>query len=265
MILEVNFSEVDHELPVDFGDVVVLGDSSYDIGFADGVTAGYAEGYDVGVEDGKKAEHDAFWDAYQQNGSRTNYQYAFASYWFLENFRPKYDIRPSVSGGDMNYAFSYFNFNREPIDLAQILEDCGVVLDLSQATNLIYTFQYAKVSRLPVLDIRNCTSFNNTLNRCEAVTIDKIIVKDDGSQNINGLFTWYQLLQNVVIEGKISKSFTMQWSANLTVESLQSFVDALVDLTGQTAQTWTLHNTVGNKLTEAQKATITAKNWTLVY
>ena len=34
---------------------------------------------------------------------------------------------------------------------------------------------------------------------------------------------------------------------------------------GGTTQTLTLHKTVGNKLTDAQKATITAKNWTLVY
>lgn len=34
---------------------------------------------------------------------------------------------------------------------------------------------------------------------------------------------------------------------------------------GGTTQTLTLHSTVGNKLTDTQKATITAKNWTLVY
>jgi hypothetical protein len=33
----------------------------------------------------------------------------------------------------------------------------------------------------------------------------------------------------------------------------------------QKAQTLTVHAEVGNKLTEAQKATITAKNWILVY
>lgn len=34
---------------------------------------------------------------------------------------------------------------------------------------------------------------------------------------------------------------------------------------GGTAQTLTVHKTVGEKLTDEQKATITAKNWTLVY
>jgi hypothetical protein len=51
----------------------------------------------------------------------------------------------------------------------------------------------------------------------------------------------------------------------LSDASIQSIIDGLADLTGATAQTLTLHATVGGKLTEAQKATVTAKNWTLVY
>ena len=47
--------------------------------------------------------------------------------------------------------------------------------------------------------------------------------------------------------------------------SIQSIIDGLADLTGGTAQTLTLHATVGGKLTDEQKASITAKNWTLVY
>lgn len=51
----------------------------------------------------------------------------------------------------------------------------------------------------------------------------------------------------------------------LSDESIQSIIDGLADLTGATAQTMTLHTTVGAKLTEAQKENIAAKNWTLVY
>ena len=45
-------------------------------------------------------------------------------------------------------------------------------------------------------------------------------------------------------------------------ESVQSIVDGLVDLTGQTTQTLTLHKNI--VLTDAQKSVISAKNWTLV-
>jgi hypothetical protein len=46
---------------------------------------------------------------------------------------------------------------------------------------------------------------------------------------------------------------------------MQSIIDHLKDLTGQTPQKLTFHATAGGKLTDVQKAAITAKNWTLVY
>lgn len=51
----------------------------------------------------------------------------------------------------------------------------------------------------------------------------------------------------------------------LSTESTQSIIDGLADLTGGTTQTITFNKTVGAKLTDEQKATITAKNWTLAY
>lgn len=61
----------------------------------------------------------------------------------------------------------------------------------------------------------------------------------------------------------IKASIAFQHSSLLSDATIQSIVDGLAEVS--TAQTLTLHNTVGNKLTDAQKATITAKNWTLVY
>jgi len=51
----------------------------------------------------------------------------------------------------------------------------------------------------------------------------------------------------------------------LTAKSIQSIIDGLADLTGGETQTITFHTTVGAKLTDEQKATITTKNWTLAY
>lgn len=63
--------------------------------------------------------------------------------------------------------------------------------------------------------------------------------------------------------GTISTSISFAQSPLLDDASIQGIVDALAEVA--TAQTLTLHATVGAKLTDAQKATITAKNWTLVY
>ena len=46
--------------------------------------------------------YDTFWDTYQQNGKRTNYQYAFSGKgWNDTTFKPKYDISVSGNGGWM--------------------------------------------------------------------------------------------------------------------------------------------------------------------
>ena len=67
------------------------------------------------------------------------------------------------------------------------------------------------------------------------------------------------------IPGTIGASLTFKHSSLLTDASIQSIIDGLADVTAGDTQQLTLHATVGAKLTEAQKAVITAKNWTLVY
>lgn len=67
------------------------------------------------------------------------------------------------------------------------------------------------------------------------------------------------------VANSIKLSISLSSSPLLSTETIQSIIDGLADLTGGTAQTLTLHATVGSKLTDEQKATITAKNWELVY
>ena len=55
-------------------------------------------------------------------------------------------------------------------------------------------------------------------------------------------------------------------SANLSDASIESIIDGLAYITGQsTKPTLTLRNSVGIKLTDAQKARITDKGWILAY
>ena len=66
-------------------------------------------------------------------------------------------------------------------------------------------------------------------------------------------------------QGTINKDFSLPQCRSLSTDSLQSIIDGLADLSGQTAQTLTLHADAGAKLTDAQKAAASAKNWTLAY
>lgn len=65
--------------------------------------------------------------------------------------------------------------------------------------------------------------------------------------------------------GTIQKAISFNVSSKLTNATIQNIIDGLADLTGATAQTLTLHATVGAKLTDAQKASASAKNWTISY
>lgn len=67
------------------------------------------------------------------------------------------------------------------------------------------------------------------------------------------------------VPNTIKCNFNASDSSAFTTETVDSIIDGLADLTGQTTKTLTLHSTVGAKLTDTQKVTITAKNWTLVY
>lgn len=86
----------------------------------------------------------------------------------------------------------------------------------------------------------------------------------DDVNNITNMFGSTTNIKEVrFAKNTIRLSITFAQSPLLSEESVQSIIDGLVDLTGQTAQTLTLHADTKAKLTEQQIATITSKNWTL--
>lgn len=90
---------------------------------------------------------------------------------------------------------------------------------------------------------------------------------DFSSSSDNVEFSSLSALREIRLEPLTKKagSLAFKQSSNLSSESIQSIIDCLADLTGGTAQTLTLHATVGAKLTDEQKAAVAAKNWTLAY
>ena len=80
---------------------------------------------------------------------------------------------------------------------------------------------------------------------------------------------WLYLASNLedmeFVPNTIKHSLSFSSCPLLTDTTIQSIIDGLADLTGTTAQKVTFHKAVGNKLTDEQKTTVSAKNWTLVY
>ena len=84
--------------------------------------------------------------------------------------------------------------------------------------------------------------------------------------NVNNIFNGCTMLTTVrFAKETLSKSINLSSCVSLYDDSVQSIIDGLADLTGSTTQTLTLSGTTAAYLTDTQKATITAKNWTLAY
>ncbi len=104
---------------------------------------------------------------------------------------------------------------------------------------------------------RDCTNLKRIIGRIDC--------SGHAPSNINNLERCKNLEEVYFMPGTIDYAIHVGYSPKLINVSVQSIIDGLADLTGQTAQTLTIHATVGAKLTQAQKDAITAKNWTLVY
>lgn len=147
-----------------------------------------------------------------------------------------------------------------------------VVLKGNTANNAIglqYAFQNDSKGMLEIVDATEWgegglkpTYANNCFanNKLQSILgeIDMSVVV-----NVSSMFNSAESLMDVRFKANtIKKSLEFGQSYNLTADSVQSIVDGLADLTGQTTQTLTLHKNIA--LTDDQKATISGKNWTLV-
>lgn len=247
--------------PEDMADMVIfIKDVSFMDGERKGSEAGYELGYGFGksdgIEQGKQAEYDRFWDGYQRNGTRTDYFNAFR-YWQFTSFRPKYSIRTTN-------ASNMFAFSDMPFSLIEELEQAGVEMDTSAATDIAGVFWGANFTETPEIKAVKCKNINNVYYGCTKLKKTTLTIEADVTQ-ANATFGSCAELEDLTINGTIPCDIDFASCIKLTNASVQSIIDALADLTGATAKTIKFHATVGAKLTDAQKATITAKNWTLVY
>lgn len=210
----------------------------YDTGFAkgeqQGMDTGYTAGHTAGYQEGV-ANH--MRDYIRRCNSGKNFLYAFAGTGW-QNVVAVYDLatydppEDAVFNCDTN-ASNMYSYSR--------VTDTKVPIDLSRAVrNVNSAFAYA----------------------ANLVTIRKLIVSET-TPAIG--FTGCTALKNITIEGVLGAKVNLSPCPLLTGDSVQSVIDCLKDLTGADTLTLTLHADVGAALTDAQKAAITAKNWTLTY
>lgn len=230
--------------------------AGYEEGKTVGEEIGYEKGHTTGVADGRAAEKSEWWDEYQINGTRTNYAGAFmGTGWNETTLKPKYSIKANTS----YMMFAHCGYKG---DLDDIFKNRGLTLEFgtSSATQG-YIFYNTSITALGTIDISMFTSasyLTSIFNSVNITTIRNLIPP----QEAMAATCWNSGLVNLGIGGAITKSFNLSRCGKLTAASVQSVIDNLADLTGQTSQTITFHKNI--VLSDEQKAIISDKGWTLV-
>ena len=192
--------------------------------WSNGLSAVHVEVHDdTAYDEGRKAEYDAFWDANQDFGNRTNYEYAYSrSGWTDDNFKPKYLIKP--------------------VNATQIFAQNKVL------------------SSIPVIDFTVATKVDNAFTGSYAVTIEKIISAAETPWP-RLCFNGATKLVNVVFDGVVGRgAFYFVDSKLLSHDSMISLFTAIADGTTGTIELGDINLT---KLTQAEIAMATEKGWTL--
>lgn len=176
---------------------------------------GYNAGFEAGKTVGKQEEYDAFWNVYQENGTRTNYQYgAFGGDgWTDKIFKPKYPIKVIFGYGMFtgcqltkikDIDFSLAGDLIQVMYICQRLEEVGVVnAPLSTNASMSFSGDY-KLHTIEKLVIGEQCAFDRTFVNCSA-------------------------LENITFEGVIGNDINFQWSTKLTRASIESIINHLSD------------------------------------
>ena len=210
--------------------------TGHSVGYVEGETAGYNRG----VTDGKKSEYDAFWDAYQENGNRSDYRHAFAGLcWTNDIFKPKYDIKPAGSG---NTGYMMFRDSNLEGDMVELLNRAGVKLDVSGISGgPQYIFSLCRrITRWGELDCSNFTMLDSGFNGSPLLNqIDKLIVNSE--TKFGGTFTGCTALENITFGGVIGQNIDFSPCTQLSKASITNIINHLSDT--ESSKTLTLSAT----------------------
>jgi len=209
-----------------------------------------AGGIDAVFAAGEKSQYDEFWDAFQNAGSRTDYENGFmGDCWDETTFKPKYDLKP-VSARSM---FTKFGKIGSGVSLAELLNRAGVSLDTSNVTMGRTMFSAFHGAALPPLVFNKATDLNSLFYDCLWLDNLDITLNLDKSANIAGMFGTCRALTNLTVHGTIAGTgVSLQWSTGLTKASFISVIRALSEETSGLSITFSK---------TAKEAAFTAEEW----
>lgn len=142
-----------------------------------------------------------------------------------------------------------------------------LVISISQMLYCQYPYTDVTLKRLTLnVDTQNCSNYKNAFTHQRALEIidgKPLDYSSATASNINGFSNCIALVEVRFVANSIKYSISFANCSNLSTDTIQSIIDGLADLTGGTAQTLTVHQTVRNQLTDEQLTTISNKNWAI--
>ena len=220
---------------------------------------GYQNGFYEGGVEATQAAYDTFWDDFQDNGTRTDYQAGFAGQgWSDELFKPKYIIKPKIC--------SYMFYKSGIKNLKKCLEDAGVYIDFnnSNVITFYWMFSNSSITHCPFIGNKYVTNLTNLFQQCkDLVSVDYIQVKPNVDITCSNAFTNCSKLEYVEFSVNFKpKSLNLSPCIKLSHDAILYLFYSLADL-GSGSGSITLGTTNLNKMTDAEKAIATEKGWTL--
>lgn len=170
--------------------------------------------------------YDTFWDEFQQNGARKDYQGGFYGIgWNDTTFKPKYDITNPINTASMFYASKI-------TDLEALIQRAGIKFSTSTAQRVDTMFQFSTITVVPEIDVSNLNSVQSLRylfgDAKQLHTIRKLIVNADC--RYENAFSNTISLQNITFEGTIANDINFQQSP-LSGESAMNIIEHLYQVT----------------------------------
>ena len=199
---------------------------------------GYADGFAQGKEAG--------WQEAQQELYFTTYGTLYKKHMLIE-----------TTGHDGFYAYAYRYADRmETLSVPYQKSAYTAPSSVFQGCSGLKTASLPQIQRIGQNFFSGCTSLEQVQLGNREYPLEVI-----GAN----AFRDCRALTRLELVGQLTGSIGLPDSPLLDEGSCQALVDSLVDQTHQSAPTLTLHGDVGRRMTQLQQATITAKNWILVY
>ncbi len=152
-------------------------------------------------------------------------------------------------------------------NMAQMLYSCYSLqtiplLNTSNVTNIGGMFNGCQsLQTIPLLDTSNAISISRMFTGCQSLQTIPLLDTSNAT-SMSNMFYGCSYLEFLTMTN-IKVSFDISASTKFSQETLEALINNLADLTGQTAQTFTMGSTNLAKVSQEKKDLATARNWSL--